>query len=165
MRRYQQGDASAFETLYRRHAPRVLGYLRAHLPGGHEAEDLLQQAFLSLHRHRDRYDPALPFLPWLFAIARNALIDQLRKGKVSLVSLEAAPDPRAEPPAERDPRRDWEAVIAAVPAESRELFRLRFEEDLSFEEIASRLEAEPAAIRKRASRLVARLKAVLGNKT
>lgn len=167
MRRYQEGDAEAFAALYRRHAPRVLGYLRGHLPAGTDAEDLLQQTFLSLHRYRERYDASLPFLPWVFAIARNALIDHLRKGKVTLVSLDAVAEPAAPQEVARGGEEvSWETILESVPAESRELFRLRFEQRLPFEEIAERLDADPRAVRKRASRLVARLRAALvGNRS
>ena len=78
---YQNGDDMAFEILYRRNAPRVLGYLKSKLRNHTSAEDVLQLAFLKLHSSRALYDSKLQFLPWLFTISRSVLFDHLRKDK------------------------------------------------------------------------------------
>src|ERR1035437_9350881 len=74
---YQTGDVAAFEALYRRHSGRVFAFLQRKT-SPQSACDLLQEIFLKLHRSRHQYSIQYPFLPWLFAITRNALVDSAR---------------------------------------------------------------------------------------
>jgi RNA polymerase sigma factor (sigma-70 family) len=71
MARYQGGDEVAFEELYGHLARSVRGYLRTLVPPGADVEDLVQNAFLQLHRSRRSYLPGEPVRPWVFAIARH----------------------------------------------------------------------------------------------
>lgn len=160
MRRYQGDDPQAFDELYRRHSGRVYGYLRkrCRVPG--EAEDLLQQTFLKLHHGRDRYDESLPFLPWLFAIARNVAIDAGRKHAPNVLppsSVVRLADARvatssAEPPVE------LLEILALLPVDQRRLLERRFDEGLSFEALAAQAGVSEAAVRKRLSRILQRIR-------
>ena len=75
---YVNGYYTAFEMLYQRHANNVFGYLSKKLKNKEMAEDVLQETFLRLHRFRAKYDSSLPFLPWLFTLCRNAMVDGIR---------------------------------------------------------------------------------------
>lgn len=79
---YVEDDMEAFELLYHRHKDRILGFLLARLRDRSEAEDVFQAVFTKLHRKRHQYRPEIPFLPWLFTLARNTLIDHVRKRQV-----------------------------------------------------------------------------------
>jgi RNA polymerase sigma-70 factor (ECF subfamily) len=163
MRRYQSDDPQAFDELYRRHSARVYGYLRKLAGSPAEADDLLQQTFLRLHRGRDRYDDALPFLPWLFAIARHAWIDACRKR-----TPVALPPEAVERVAERsvgaasgaEPAAELREILALLPVDQRQLLEQRFDEGLSFETIAARAGVSEAAIRKRLSRAMSRVRSL-----
>lgn len=77
----QAGEASAYATLLRNLAPMLHRFIRrrqSHL-STHDIDDLVQDIFLSVHAARDTYDPTVPFLPWLFAIARNRMVDEARR--------------------------------------------------------------------------------------
>src|SRR5215468_8821332 len=82
------GDAGAYHALLER----LTGHLRAYyrrrfalIGHGHaDAEDLLQEVLIAIHTHRDTYDPAQLFTPWLHAIARYKFLDYLRRTKSSL---------------------------------------------------------------------------------
>ena len=76
---YAAGDQRGFRELYRRHAAALRGCLASRGASATEAEDLVQQAFLKLHRHRAHYRAGLPFRPWLYTIAFN-LLHSLLKG-------------------------------------------------------------------------------------
>ena len=78
MSRYKFGEYPAFEELYRRHSGRVYGFILKRVKSRERAEELFQESFLRLHRNRSRYNDSLPFLPWLFTIARSAMIDGVR---------------------------------------------------------------------------------------
>lgn len=156
MRAYQRGDDKAFEVLYRRHSPKVYGYLHSRLRDRALADDLFQCAFLKLHKARAHYDPSLPFVPWLFTVCRSAMVDGLRaRGRrredldpVAIANAEAR-SPTAAPDL---------PDLSTLSAEQRKAVELRYAEDLPFEEIARRLETSSANARQLVSRAVRRLR-------
>ena len=157
---YQNGDYGAFEELYERHSAKVYAYLRGHLPRQSDADDLHQLVFLRLHEHRSRYNATFPFLPWIFSITRNALIDFLRKKRAIPVGTEKleflANDPGAG--SGMGEGLDLEPALASLSKAERELIQLRFQEGLSFEDIAKRLGLHSPTVRKRMSRTLQSLK-------
>ncbi len=160
MRAYQQGDEKAFATLYRRHSPKVYGYLRARLRERALVDDVFQATFLKLHKSRGRFDPSYPFVPWLFTVCRSALVDGLRaKGRrleeLDPIAVENAPAAPG-PPAPDLPD------LGSLPAEQRRAVELRYLGELPFEEIARKLETSPANARQLVSRAVRRLRALGG---
>lgn len=81
MSRYARGDAGAFAIVYDAVAPRLEGYLRRHLRGAPQVEDIIQQTFMQMHDKRGTFNIGAEVLPWAFSIARNFMIDTLRKTK------------------------------------------------------------------------------------
>ena len=79
MGRYCDGDAEAFRELYARVAPKLLGYLTRMTGDRSVAEDLLQQAFLKIHRARGAYVRGADPSPWMYAIARRCFLDEVRR--------------------------------------------------------------------------------------
>lgn len=161
---YQQGEYGAFVELYGRYSGRVYGFLRkrANVPG--EAEDLLQKTFLKVHQNRRRFDATLPFLPWLFSIARHVLIDHLRKHKaipVEEAALEALADGNVSTAPDSEERPSWDEVMRLLPSEQKRLMELRFQEGLSFDEIAERSGLTSVTVRKRMSRIMKALRRAL----
>lgn len=78
MEAFLDGDARAFEQLFRQISPRVLAAL-AHMSGDPGlAEDLTQIAFLKMYRARTAYQRGMQVLPWVLAIARNTFLDHRR---------------------------------------------------------------------------------------
>jgi len=71
MARYQAGNEAAFEEIYGRLARSVRGYLGTIVLPGTDAEDLVQNTFLQIHRSRQSYLPGEPVRPWVFSIARH----------------------------------------------------------------------------------------------
>jgi RNA polymerase sigma-70 factor (ECF subfamily) len=82
MERYIGGDVAAFNAMYGRIAPRLLGYLLSLTQDRDRAEDLLQTTFAKLHRARSSYLRGAPVQPWLRAIARRAFVDEQRGQRV-----------------------------------------------------------------------------------
>jgi len=81
MRRAQDGDRLAYETLLTEVIALVRGFARKRLRNPDQVEDVAQETLLSIHRHRHTYDPARPFLPWMYAIVRHRLFDFVEKQK------------------------------------------------------------------------------------
>ncbi|MBI4396519.1 MAG: sigma-70 family RNA polymerase sigma factor [Elusimicrobia bacterium] len=76
-------DPEAFSSLYDRHAPRVFGLACRMLARREEAEDLMQEIFLSLWEKAAAYDPAKgPVVAWILVIARSRCLDRLRRRKL-----------------------------------------------------------------------------------
>lgn len=146
---YRHGNAAAFDALYARHRSRVFGFLLRHSRRDRaEVEEVFQDSWLKVIRRRDSYDPAKPFLPWLFAIVRNCMVDRWRHlGAVSSLHVSddiamqgASSNGLARPERRADSdgiRQRWEAALAILPVEQREALLLQLETGMTLEEIAA----------------------------
>ncbi|MEZ5365862.1 MAG: sigma factor [Bryobacterales bacterium] len=79
MERYQQADPEATKELVDRLSPMLLRFLAGPMQTRDQAEDMLQDCWMRIHRARHTYRPGAPLLPWVFAIARHARVDAYRK--------------------------------------------------------------------------------------
>jgi RNA polymerase sigma-70 factor, ECF subfamily len=103
IQRVGAGDAGAFELLYRRYARPVFGLALRRLGDRMRAEDAVQETFAAIWRSARTYRPERgPGAPWLYAIARNAIVDRARSKSEptaevpETASLELGPQDRAE---------------------------------------------------------------------
>ena len=87
MERYVDGEAEAFEFLYRRVSPNLMGYLLRLARNRERAEDLLQITFSKIHRARGSFLKGAPVLPWILAIARRSFLDERRSAQVRTEDL------------------------------------------------------------------------------
>ena len=154
---YRDGDAAAFEALYRRWRVRLFRYLQHQCGDKAVSEELYQDVWLKIINARANYQVTAKFATWMFRVARNRLIDHWRasgrRGAEMLASydedvdaddppalagLAASPDEAPERLLERRhlAQRLLEAV-SALPAAQRETFLLAEEGDLTLEEIAA----------------------------
>ena len=85
MQRYSRGEDGVFEELYRVMAPRLYRFCLRLTPARAEADDLLQETLLRVHRARATYLAGSNALHWTFAISRAARVDRLRywRGAIS----------------------------------------------------------------------------------
>jgi RNA polymerase sigma-70 factor (ECF subfamily) len=171
MDRYARGDPAAFADVYDTVAPSVHAYLVRQTRDRGRAEDLLQQTLLQMHRSRGSYIPGLPVMPWAFAIARRLFIDELRHRKVDALSsargIEAGDrvtptGPEAEALG-REMAELVEAELDRIPEAQRTAFELLRVEGLSQDEAAQRLGTTVSAVKLRAFRAYAALRAALGH--
>ena len=163
MAAYQKGDGKAFEALFSRYQDRIFGYFVRTFGDRSLAEDLFQRTFLHLHRARAAYNPARPFVSWVFSIASNLGKDELkhrarRPGDANWSAAEDAPtrtatdaDPEALLLAQERAVR-VEGALAKLPDSQREVIILHKLEGLSFPEIADALGEEVEAVKARAFR-------------
>jgi len=87
MERYVDGEADAFDALYRRVSSNLMGYLLRLTRNRERAEDLLQITFAKVHRARGSYLRGAPLLPWILAIARRSFLDERRSAHVRTEDL------------------------------------------------------------------------------
>lgn len=134
------------------------------------ADDVVQETLVSVHAARHTYDPGRPFAPWYYAIARNRLIDLLRReGRVSQreIGVETLPDLGAAPGVEDAMfgEVDMEAVRTALrtlPPRQREVVEALKLRDESVRDIATRLSMSPSAVKVTAHRGYRALRRLLG---
>jgi RNA polymerase sigma-70 factor (ECF subfamily) len=150
MQLYQSGNKEAFRVLYERHSPQVFGFLLRKLKNQTAAEDALQACFVKLHTSRLHYDPKYPLTPWLFVLCRGAMIDQIRSERRHQEGRMAdfPEDLQIETPSSQLPEIDFSKLTKI----QRQAVDLRYYEDLSFEDIAKRIETSPLNVRKIVSR-------------
>ena len=116
---YREGDAGAFEQLYKRHKGALYRFVLRSMRDRAIAEELYQEIWMRVIEARTRYEvPPAPrgsqhtkFTTWLYTIAHNRLVDHWRKRGLQLVSLDAEETAAAEPSAAADyePQRILEA--------------------------------------------------------
>ena len=156
MERYVDGEADAFEFLYRRVSPNLMGYLLRLTRNRERAEDLLQITFSKIHRARGSYLRGAPVLPWILAIARRSFLDERRSAQVRTEDLSpdgALPEQQPEErplPAELSDA--LEVALYRLPETYREAIVLTKITGLSVAEAASVLGATETAVKLRVHR-------------
>lgn len=162
--RLRRGEGEAFDALLNRYQNRLFRYLVRLTGNTATAEDLFQQTWLKVITGIHRYDERKPFEPWLFSIARHLAIDHLRR--VSPASLEepVAAGLKSEEPGhlerllDRERRGLLERKLQELPAIYREVISLRFEEEMTFDEMALVLQAPVSTVKSRVQRALATLR-------
>lgn len=172
MDRYASGDDAAFALVYDALSVRIFSFLRRSVGSSARAEDLAQQTFLHVHRARGTFVAGSAVLPWVYAIARRLLIDDLRRERVrGLISTQTLPDEPVplspEPGAEEvlmasDLARRLQGRLALLPASQRAAFELVRLEGLSHAEAAEALGMTVNSVKLRTHRAYLALRSVLG---
>jgi len=170
---YREGDAGAFDELYRRHKGGLFRFVLRSVRERSVAEELYQEIWMRAIEARGRYEVQAKFSTWLYTIAHHRLVDHWRKRGLTLVALDAE-DPRADPPAGMDaePQRIAEAkqglerfarALQELPPAQREAFQLHHEAEMSVAEIARATGAGEEAAKSRLRYAVAKLKEALAD--
>ncbi len=159
------GDRAAFEELYRRYARPVLGLALRRLGDRGRAEDATQEAFTSVWRSARSYDPRRGAgAPWLYAVARNAIVDGLRKSPEPVAEAPDLPSAEAGPPEQTEA--GWVAwrvhrALEVLPPHEWPLIELAYWGGMSQSEIAEFLDIPLGTVKTRTRSALARLADVL----
>ncbi len=163
MRRTAEGDMAAFKQLVERHQRGVINLAHRFLDNREEAEDAAQEVFLRVLKAASKYRPEAMFTTWLYRIAANMCLNELRRRKrVQEVSLEssdqydekrsgagivAPEETRPDMNMEREERnRIIQESLDTLPPNQRMAVILRRFEDLSYEEIAEVLHVSVSSV-------------------
>lgn len=166
--RVLEGQTALFEILMRRHNERVYRAARAILRDEREAEDVMQQAYVSAYSHLRQFDGRARFSTWLVRIAvHEALARVRRRARVIPFNPDDTPMNTPTPSAPADPERQayaaeigalLESAIDQLPDGMREVFMLRQVEGLSTDEVAIALDVTADVVKTRLSRARAALR-------
>ena len=153
MLRVKQGDRAAFEELVDKYKQPVMNLVYRTLHDATEAEDLTQHVFLQVFKSAHRYQISAKFSTWLFTIARNLSLNEIRRrsrhpadsldehfGEEDDQPMRQPADPKIFPAPEallhQELQDKIEAVLADLPENQRTAIQLCREGDLSYDDIA-----------------------------
>jgi RNA polymerase sigma-70 factor (ECF subfamily) len=154
---FRAGDDAAFDALFERWAGRLLRYLERMLREPATAEELVQESFLRVYRARERYEPEARFSTWLYRIATNLALNELRRPRRrdphdSLDAEDAAPLAQVQPATDdvvhaRRMGEGVEAALGALPERQRLALWLSAVEGQSYADVARALDVSEKAVK------------------
>lgn len=163
--RVGRGDAEAFELLYRRFARAVFGFALRRLGDRMRAEDAVQETFAAIWRSARTYRPERGAgAPWLYAVARNAIVDRTRRGPEPPGEAPDAPSGDAGPAEQAETAYvSWRVhrALEDIPEAEREVLELAYWGGLSQSEVASFLGIPLGTVKTRTRSALGRLAGVL----
>jgi RNA polymerase sigma-70 factor (ECF subfamily) len=176
---FKEGDPEAFATLYDRHARALINFFYKMCYDRALAEDLTQDTFLKILRHRGNYRPEATFKTFLYAVAKNLWIDRYRSQKTApkTVSTEiraqeegatlgelvqAAADSPVERLAGREAADLVRDALLKLPDAQRLVFVMAEAQGLKYREIAQILDVPVGTVKSRMNAAVTTLRGLLG---
>ena len=162
MARYQQGESSAASLLIERVSPQLHRFFAAQSFSRTDADDLLQETWLRIHRVRHTYRQGEPALPWFYAIARHIRVDHYRKSirtstheqQVEVESIAA----KDHEPMQAD---GLMALLAPLSATERETVVMLKVTGMSLEEVARATSSTVGSVKQKAHRAYKKLRNIL----
>lgn len=140
------GDEMAFEILFYRYRGKVGNFIKRSIPPQIDLEETVHEIFLRIWINKEKLDGNLPFGPYLFRVARNIVIDELRKNIQHSIYLHDGSFPsdfsindtdfKIE---ERELQSWFKTMLNKLPEKRRNIFILNRFEELSYRDIAAKL--------------------------
>ena len=167
MNRVREGDTESLAELFERYHRHLFRFFY-HLCGSSGlAEDLTQEVFFRMLKFRGTFQKGARFTPWMYQIARNVHVDQVRRRQLEMPLFDDRAEKDREP---LDPGMSPELTLLRgndlailrkalmrLPEERRELLVLSRWQNLRYEEIAAIVQCEPAAVKTRVFRAMRQL--------
>ena len=149
---FQQGDESCFDKLFQRHKRAVINFALRFTGRAEVAEELAQEIFVKCFMARDTYRPTARFSTWLYRIARNHCLNEVRRQDyrhrteplAEVTGESATPEQEA---GARALRRRLAASVAALPESQRTALILCRFHGMSYDEIAATMETSVSAVK------------------
>jgi RNA polymerase sigma-70 factor, ECF subfamily len=161
MARYQAGDFAAAKALIDRISPQLHRFFVAQFASRADADDLLQETWLRIHKVRHTYRPGEPVLPWFYAIARHVRVDHYRKA-IRTTSREQRlaemPLVTATFPGPSGQADNLEALLAPLPESQREVIEMLKVAGMSLEEVARATSSTVGSVKQKVHRAYKKLR-------
>ncbi|MDD3480715.1 MAG: sigma-70 family RNA polymerase sigma factor [Patescibacteria group bacterium] len=161
----QNNFGDGFSEVIDRYEKKLLGYITRILKDEDLSEDVLQETFIAAYENINGFDPKRKFSSWIYRIAHNKAINEIRKGK-NKVSIDDAPEIASSEGREKieaelgkkEVKKVLEKEIETLPLKYKEIVILRFFEEKSYEEISDILKIPISTVGVRIRRGLAKLK-------
>ena len=161
MARYQRADSQAACALIDAVSPALFRFFASQMGSRAQAEDMLQDTWLRIHRVRHTYRPGEPVLPWIYAIARRVRVDSYRKRR-RVEAREVVRDPLPEAPLPAQAAApDFDELLAGLPDSQREVLTMLKVSGLSLEEVARATSSTVGSVKQKAHRAYERLRSLM----
>ena len=161
MARYQAGDSAAVTALVEGVGPQLHRFFMAQSASRSDADDLLQETWLRIHRVRHTYRPGEPVLPWFYAIARRVRIDHFRRASRTTARerpLEDVCEPSLAQPQEEPHAHDLETLLAPLSDSQRDIIRMLKVAGMSLEEVARATSCSVGSVKQKVHRAYRKLR-------
>lgn len=161
-------DREAFGAIFRLFAPKVRSFALRRGVNGAQAEEVVQEVMLAVWRRAETFDPARAnAATWIYAIARNRMLDDLRRAGLPLLGEDQMGEMAGEEPAhevrldgERDAAR-LRRALAELPPEQSEVIKIAYYEGLSQRDLADRLGVPLGTVKSRTRLALDRLRSAM----
>jgi RNA polymerase sigma-70 factor (ECF subfamily) len=164
----QAGDKGAFALLYRTFVHQIYAYFFVHLGANLDAQDLTTKTFMKALQNITQFQGKAQFSTWVYAIARNELVDFFRKQKSALRFDEEWHQPANSLEEDTDQLRAEKVkrvdrLLALLPEKYAQILRLRFLQNLSVKETAQTLGISESNVKVRQLRALQKARAIKEN--
>jgi RNA polymerase sigma-70 factor (ECF subfamily) len=166
MARYQQGDFAAASALIDRVSPQLYRFFAAQSFSRHDADDLLQETWLRIHKVRHTWRTGEPAMPWFYAIARHIRVDHFRKSLRTATGeqkLEAMSASLSTIPTHSDQTEQIAALLAPLSAAEREVLEMLKVAGMSLEEVAGATSSSVGSVKQKVHRAYKKLRKTLSS--
>jgi RNA polymerase sigma factor (sigma-70 family) len=148
---FRAGSDDAFRVIHDRYRQRLFAYTRQMLSSKPDAEDALQDVFIRAHSSLRASDRPIALRAWLYRVAHNRCIDELRRPLPPAVEImDVSRGPMPDPLAEAERREDLKRLVAdmrRLPPQQRSVLLMRELEGLSYADLASTLDVTVPAVK------------------
>ena len=158
---YQQGDLAAASTLVDHVSPQLYRFFAAQMSSRADADDLLQETWLRVHKVRHTYRTGEPALPWFYAIARHIRVDHYRKSVRNAVGerqLMATSTEAVTMPEVAGQTDEVSVLLAPLSASQREVLEMLKVAGMSLEEVARATSSTVGSVKQKAHRAYTKLR-------
>lgn len=147
----RNGDAAAFRTLYEKAAPRLQGFAARFRLSREEADEIVQETFIRIWRHREKIDPSASFSTYLITIAKHLIYNSIKKAgyreayinEVSVLLKQTSGQTALN---ERELQQEIGKAIMELPEKCRQVFRKSRLEGYSNQQIAEELNISKSTV-------------------
>jgi RNA polymerase sigma-70 factor (ECF subfamily) len=175
VKNYREGDKRSFEILVSRHLKSVYFYCLK-MVGKDDANDTSQETFIKVWKNIKKFDTSKNFKVWMFRIARNTCLDQIRKKQPTVFSDLKKEDDEVmiedlvednklsahEEVLIAERNKELAEVLGKLPLATQEVFILYYQEELNFQEISETLKLSINTVKSRHRRGLAELRKLFG---
>jgi RNA polymerase sigma-70 factor (ECF subfamily) len=160
---YQEGDLGAATALIHSMSPKLYRFFAAQAVSRPEADDLLQETWLRIHKGRHTYRPGEPAIAWFYAIARHVRVDHYRKAMRTTVRERELEEVAGTAAATTGRSDELEALLAPLSSGEREVVEMLKVEGLSLEEVARAMSSTVGSVKQKAHRAYKKLREAFGS--